>query len=69
VALAEAGESAAVTVVATGPAAAPAAQDAAVAAAAHQFGARLGREATDVLVAETNLMPGPPVEPAGRHEE
>jgi hypothetical protein len=69
VALAEAGDSAAVTVVATGPAAAPAAQDAAVAAAAHQFGARLGREASDVLVAETNLMPGPPVEPDGRYEE
>ena len=65
VALAEAGDSAAVTVVATGPAAAAAAQDAAVAAAAHQFGARLGREASDVLVAETSLMPGPPLLPAG----
>ncbi|HEX5298191.1 MAG TPA: hypothetical protein VFW50_14495 [Streptosporangiaceae bacterium] len=68
VALAEAGESAAVTVVATGPAAATAAQDAAVAAAADRFGARLGREASDVLVAETNLMPGPPVDPAERDE-
>jgi hypothetical protein len=68
VALAEAGGSAAVTVVATGPAAAAAAQDAAVAAAAHQFGARLGREASDVLVAETNLMPGPPSESAERYE-
>lgn len=68
VALAEAGGSAAVTVVATGPAAATAVQDAAVAAAAHQFGARLGREASDVLVAETNLMPGPPAESAERYE-
>lgn len=68
VALAEAGGSAAVTVVATGPAAATAVQDAAVAAAAHQFGARLGREASDVLVAETNLMPGPPSESAERYE-
>ena len=68
VALAEAGESAAVTVVATGPAAATAAQDAAVVAAADRFGARLGREASDVLVAETNLMPGPPVESAERDE-
>ncbi|HET9969283.1 MAG TPA: hypothetical protein VFQ68_13695 [Streptosporangiaceae bacterium] len=68
VALAEAGESAAVTVVATGPAAAPAAQDAAGGAAADRFGARLGREASDVLVAETNLMPGPPVESAERDE-
>jgi len=68
VALAEAGESAAVTVVATGPAAATAAQDAAVVAAADRFGARLGREASDVLVAETNLMPGPPAESAERDE-
>jgi len=68
VALAEAGESAAVTVVATGPAAATAAQDAAVVAAADRFGARLGREASDVLVAETNLMPGPPAESGGRDE-
>jgi len=68
VALAKAGESAAVTVVATGPAAASAAQDAAVVAAADRFGARLGREASDVLVAETNLMPGPPVESAERDE-
>jgi hypothetical protein len=68
VALAEAGDSAAVTVVATGPDAATAAQDAAVAAAAHQFGARLGREASDVLVAETNLIPGPPLESAERDE-
>jgi len=68
VALAEAGESAAVTVVATGPAAATAAQDAAVVAAADRFGARLGREASDVLVAETNLMPGPPMESAERYE-
>jgi hypothetical protein len=68
VALAEAGESAAVTVVATGPAAAAATQDAAVVAAADRFGARLGREASDVLVAETNLMPGPPAESAERNE-
>jgi len=68
VALAEAGDSAAVTVVATGPDAAAAAQDAAVAAAAHRFGARLGREASDVLVAETNLIPGPPLESAERDE-
>jgi hypothetical protein len=68
VALAEAGESAAVTVVATGPAAATAAPDAAVVAAADRFGARLGREASDVLVAETNLMPGPLVESAERDE-
>jgi hypothetical protein len=68
VALAEAGESAAVTVVATGPAAAAATQDAAVVAAADRFGARLGREASDVLVAETNLMPGPPAESAERDE-
>jgi hypothetical protein len=53
---------AAVTVVATGPDAAVAAGDAAVAAAARQLGARLGLEAGDVLVAETNLIPGPPAE-------
>jgi hypothetical protein len=56
---AQAGDSATVTVVATGPEAATAAQDAAVAAAAHRFGARIGVEASDVLVAETNLLPGP----------
>lgn len=64
VALAQEDESApaAVTVVATGPDAAVAAGDAAVAAAARQLGARLGLEAGDVLVAETNLIPGPPAE-------
>lgn len=52
--------SAAVTVVATGPDAAAAAHDAAVVAAARQLGAKLGLEASDVLVAETNLTPGWP---------
>jgi hypothetical protein len=56
--------SAVVTVVATGPDAATAARDAAVAAAARQLGARLGLEASDVLVAETNLISGSPVLPA-----
>jgi hypothetical protein len=55
--------SAVVTVVATGPDAATAARDAAVAAAARHLGARLGLEASDVLVAETNLILGSPAEP------
>jgi len=60
VALAQEDDSAmaAVTVVATGPDAAIAARDPAVAAAARQLGARFGLEAGDVLVAETNLLPG-----------
>jgi hypothetical protein len=60
VALAQEDDSAAaaVTVVATGPDAAIVARDPAVAAAARQLGARFGLEAGDVLVAETNLLPG-----------